>query len=243
MTCAGCFGACRCGGAYASAYGGARRPGRRPAPARVRPLGAFDDVLSLLSELARVLGVTQASDPIGRFGPVAITSGRTIQAPCSGMLDMCTDQDVIHWMSEAKSWAGYAAKLRQENVILAFGSDPAKWPPKAQLAERCYAKARDLLADYPGWLDSSKAKSYAVAMLFAKAALELYLQAVEESIGAKVDVGPNLRDDPILDPKSVPPYVPLPEFPRLFPSWGGIGFFALAALALWLYFRRRDGRA
>lgn len=195
------------------------------------------DALVLIARVGASLGLRGPSDPIGRLGPAAISMGRTLANPCGGQT-FCTDADVLAWLKEAKTWTDYAGKLRDENVILSFGKDPAKWPEKAKLGEVLYRAARDRVGGEPGFLDSSQASTYAQAVFLAKASFEFFLRSIEDLQGIpEQPLGPNLTDDPIRNRENLPPYIPFPDILPSFPSLTGIGLLLGGVLLVWLLVR------
>lgn len=199
-------------------------------------LGDLQRTLELIRQVGPAVGFTRPSDPVGRWGPVAIKSGRTLANPCAGRA-MCTDRDVLDWEVEAKIWADYASKMRAKVAESFFSPDPARWPPKAQLAEQLYVAAREKIGGDPGFWDSSQVQTYANAVFLAKAALELFLQALESMYGKKVDVDPILSKDPITDPSNVPAPPYFPDWPL--PSFGSIGLVLAGVVVLIILMRRR----
>lgn len=159
-------------------------------------------------------------DEIGRWGPVQAHSGRTLGEPCSGILDVCTDYDVDAWLSEAKSWASYAKKIRDENVTYQWGPTPSGWPRTARMGEYAYQRARETIAGDLGYLDSAKVETLQAAQRYAKVALELFTRALEEALGKTIEVPDILSQDTVTDHSDRPSITPLPKLPEL-PSLTG----------------------
>lgn len=153
-------------------------------------------------------------EPIGRWGPVHAPGGRTDGLRCVGFL-ACDDVDVQAWLKEAKWWRNAATQLR-ELVVNQWGPDTTLWPTPSRMAEVAYlAAGQTINGKDVGYWDSSRVDAYAEAQRQLKTTMEIWVQALEEALGASVDVGPELGKNPADDPEDLPPLHPFPDLPSI----------------------------
>lgn len=169
-------------------------------------------------------------EAIGRWGPVHAPGGRTEGAPCTSPYGWCDDYDVSAWLQEGKFWHGFATKMR-ERVVVQWGPDTSLWSLQVRAADLAHTKAGQVLnGDGVGWLDGAKVTAYAQAQRYDKTALELWLAALEQALGASLDPGPLLGYDPANDPANLPPVYKTPDLPDL---GGGLMKVAIAGIVVY----------